>query len=239
MMASMMSPGDQCRAAIERAERAHHIPRHLLAAIGRVESGRPTPAGGVDPWPYSINVDGADTVFDTKAAAIAGARTLLRGGARSIDVGCLQVNLMYHPDAFASLEDAFDPWSNADYGARFLVRLRDETGSWTRATASYHSATPELGGPYAAESGRAAESGLAADLGAEPGADPRIDPGAGGRGGGPAMGALSPIGRPALSMPPPSGRARMTAGGGRGLDAYRSHPVLLAGRLFQPGPPRP
>ena len=38
-------------------------------------------------------------------------------GARSIDVGCMQVNLLHHADAFASLEQAFDPVANARYAA--------------------------------------------------------------------------------------------------------------------------
>ena len=47
---------------------------------------------------------------------------------RSIDIGCAQVNLMHHPDAFASLEQAFDPMANADYAARFLKQLHDTHG---------------------------------------------------------------------------------------------------------------
>jgi hypothetical protein len=66
----------------------------------------------------------------------------------SIDVGCMQVNLMYHPSAFASLEQAFDPSSNALYAARFLNRLFAQTNDWEQAAAMYHSATPELGEDY-------------------------------------------------------------------------------------------
>ena len=35
-----LDPGKQCRAAIEVAERVHGIPKHLMTAIGLVESGR-------------------------------------------------------------------------------------------------------------------------------------------------------------------------------------------------------
>ena len=69
-------------------------------------------------------------------------------GVRSIDVGCLQVNLMHHPHAFASLKQAFDPKANVDYAARFLRDLFDQTGSWPQAAARYHSATPALGAAY-------------------------------------------------------------------------------------------
>ena len=61
---------------------------------------------------------------------------------RNIDVGCVQVNLMHHPAAFADLGQAFDPSANVAYGAWLLATLRDATGSWERAVALYHSARP-------------------------------------------------------------------------------------------------
>ncbi len=67
---------------------------------------------------------------------------------RSIDVGCMQVNLMYHPNAFASLDEAFDPSANAQYAARFLNALYGASGSWVQATAAYHSETPAIGADY-------------------------------------------------------------------------------------------
>jgi hypothetical protein len=60
----------------------------------------------------------------------------------------MQISLTHHPDAFATIDQAFDPQSNADYGARFLVQLFDKSGSWPRAVELYHSATPDLGAEY-------------------------------------------------------------------------------------------
>ncbi len=142
------SPGRQCRAAIRAAERASAIPNQLMAAIARVESGRKEPDGTVNPWPWSINVEGEEHIYDTKAEAIAAVTAFQAKGIRSIDVGCMQVNLMYHPDAFPTLEQAFDPVANATYAAKFLVQLHDQTGAWPTATAWYHSATPDLGADY-------------------------------------------------------------------------------------------
>ena len=65
-----------------------------------------------------------------------------------IDVGCMQINLHFHADAFASLDEAFEPTMNARYAARFLRRLYKDTGSWQDATMRYHSATPAFGIPY-------------------------------------------------------------------------------------------
>jgi Transglycosylase SLT domain len=146
------SPGEQCRTAIVAAELTHAIPPQLLASIGRVESGRRDPGTGAwGPWPWTINAEGQGAWFESKAEAIAAVQALQARGVRSIDIGCMQVNLMYHPGAFASLDLAFDPAVNADYAARFLVELHTQTGDWTQATANYHSANPMEGGPYAAK----------------------------------------------------------------------------------------
>ncbi len=146
------APGLLCRAAIAAAERAQAIPAQLMAAIGRVESGRKDEASGAwHPWPWTVNAEGQGAYFNTKAEAVAAVRAMQARGTRSIDVGCMQVNLMHHPDAFGSLEQAFDPAANAAYAARFLRQLFGQTGAWPKAVALYHSATPELGGPYAAK----------------------------------------------------------------------------------------
>ncbi|WP_157967085.1 lytic transglycosylase domain-containing protein [Elioraea thermophila] len=146
---STISPADLCRPAIAAAERTHGIPHALLLAIGRVESGRRDPeTGRFGPWPWTINAEGTGQFFPTKEAAIAAVRALQARGVRSIDVGCMQVNLHHHPDAFASLEEAFDPARNADYAARFLVDLQARANSWTQAAAHYHSQTPELAEAY-------------------------------------------------------------------------------------------
>ena len=138
-----------CRQAIAVAERAHGIPTHLLAAIARVESGRRDPATETyNPWPWTINMDGQGSFYDSKIQAVMAARTMRPRATHSIDVGCMQISLTMHPDAFSSMEQAFDPAANADYGARFLMQLFEKTGSWTKAVAWYHSATPELGDDY-------------------------------------------------------------------------------------------
>ncbi len=138
-----------CQRAGLEAERKADLPPGLLHAIGLVESGRLDPATGqVAAWPWTINANGAGRLFESQSEALAETRALQRRGVTSIDVGCFQINLLQHPDAFASLEEAFDPVANATYAARFLLALHARTGSWENAIAAYHSATPGLGGPY-------------------------------------------------------------------------------------------
>lgn len=138
-----------CQSAAEEEERKLDLPPGLLLAIGRVESGRLDPATGhVTAWPWTINANGLDRLFETSDEALAYTRALRERGVASIDVGCFQINLLYHPAAFANLEEAFDPQANAAYAARFLLDLHSRTGSWEKAVAAYHSSTPERGGPY-------------------------------------------------------------------------------------------
>lgn len=147
--AQAADPATACETAIASAEYSAHLPPRLLAAIAVVETGRfDEAAGRVRPWPWTINAEGAGHFYPTRALAIDAAKAMRARGVRSIDVGCLQVNLMYHPDAFASLEDAFDPSANAIYAAGFLNRLHTEGEDWAHAIGAYHSETPALGEAY-------------------------------------------------------------------------------------------
>lgn len=215
-------PGLLCRAAIQAAEAAAGIPAHLLAAIGRVESGRRDPqSGAFHPWPWTINAEGRGQFFPSKAAAIAEVRALQARGVRSIDIGCMQVNLRHHPEAFPDLETAFDPGANTRYAARFLSELHGRLGDWTRAAAAYHSQTPERAEPYrdrvlaawAREQGQP-HPPLPAPQQAPPRPAPPVLAGGAGLSNGAERAALRPA----------------PAGGGRGLEAYRSLPVPIAGR---------
>lgn len=138
-----------CAAAIEQAERNHGLPPHLLAGISKVESGRwNKQKAELFAWPWTVMAEGRSRYLPNKAAAIAEVTALKAKGVRNIDVGCMQVNLRYHPEAFASLETAFDPAHNAAYAATLLAKLRVEARSWTKAIGLYHSSTPVLSNKY-------------------------------------------------------------------------------------------
>jgi soluble lytic murein transglycosylase-like protein len=132
-----------CSTEISKIEAAEQIPSLLLHAISKIESGRTSPEGTARiAWPWTVMAEGKGRYLPTKAAAIAEVKKLRKAGVKSIDVGCMQVNLMYHADAFDSVEDAFDPAQNVAYAAQFLKALKDELHSWIKAVGSYHSRTP-------------------------------------------------------------------------------------------------
>jgi hypothetical protein len=142
-------PATLCETAVTSAEFVSRLPPRLLHAISLTESGRLDPASGsVRAWPWTINAAGEGQFFETRQDAVAAVKALQARGVQSIDVGCMQVNLMYHPRAFSSLEEAFDPRANAEYAARFLNALYAEGKDWAHAIAAYHSETPALGDAY-------------------------------------------------------------------------------------------
>lgn len=137
------NPWTMCAKATNRVERQEGIPRQLLRAISKAESGRYHQGKQlVMAWPWTVMAEGRGRYLETKEAAIAEVKGLRARGVKNIDVGCMQVNLQHHPDAFASLEDAFDPVTNVTYAASFLRTLAAEQGSWAKAAAYYHSQNP-------------------------------------------------------------------------------------------------
>jgi soluble lytic murein transglycosylase-like protein len=146
------SPWTLCREAAGRAEQARDLPPHLLTAIALTESGRwHGDRSEAFAWPWTVMAEGEGRFLPSKAAAIETVRALQARGVRNIDVGCMQVNLHYHPEAFESLETAFDPAANVAYAADFLVELRQEARSWTRAVGQYHSRQAIRGNGYRAK----------------------------------------------------------------------------------------
>lgn len=148
-------PADLCTAAIAAEERRTNIPRHLMGAIALAESGRwDARRKATVAWPWTIMAEGKGQYFPTRQEAIAAARAVQARGVRNIDIGCMQINMMYHGDAFADIEEAFDPAANVAYAARFLRELHVQVGSWHEAAGRYHSATPEYNQRYKAKIAR-------------------------------------------------------------------------------------
>ncbi len=129
-----------CAAAAAFAEREQQLPVGILGAIGVVESRNHA---------LAIDIDGKASVPADLPAAVEAVRSAAARGARFIDVGCFQVDLRWHPDAFADPSAAFDPLANARVAARFLAELGGAAGSWSTAIARYHSSLAAEGASYA------------------------------------------------------------------------------------------
>lgn len=149
--AHAQSMADLCLRSIAAEEDRHAwLPEGLLRSMALVESGYVEPGGkSAVPWPWAINSPAGSFYLESKAEAVSKVEDLKADGVTNIDVGCLQVNLHYHPNAFASLDEAFEPTTNVAYAAGFLTALKAEGASVFGAVGRYHSRTPVLGVMYA------------------------------------------------------------------------------------------
>jgi hypothetical protein len=147
--AKLPAGSDICRTAIRDSESRFDIPFGIMQAISLAESGRwHKETRSKFAWPWTVTARGKGEFYDSRDEAIAAVKRLKREGVRNIDVGCMQVNLMHHPDAFSSLEEAFDPDANARYASALFVKLRESNRSIMRAIAHYHSTTRQFNQPY-------------------------------------------------------------------------------------------
>ena len=141
---------DACAAAATTSKSAKGLPSGLLHAIAVVESGRwDKQLGKSHAWPWTVTANGGGKFYPTKTAAIRAVRALRAKGITNIDIGCMQINLRYHGDAFKSLQDGFNPARNVAVAAAFLKRLQKRKRSWTRAVKFYHSSDPARQKRYA------------------------------------------------------------------------------------------
>ena len=131
-----------CQNQTHRFEKALRIPPYLLTAISVAEAGKwNKKTKALSAWPWTIMAKGKTFYMPSKQTAISKVRLLQAEGIKNIDIGCMQINLYYHPKAFENLNAAFDPERNVAYAANFLAALNQTTLSWPQAAANYHSTT--------------------------------------------------------------------------------------------------
>lgn len=136
-----------CDQAALTAARETGVPRDILRALTRTETGRGR-GGKLQPWPWTLNVAGKGYWFAEKSKAKEFVESTLGKGSKNFDVGCFQINFRWHGHAFRDLSAMLDPTENALYAANFLLKLYKETGTWPDAAAAYHSRTPKYADRY-------------------------------------------------------------------------------------------
>jgi soluble lytic murein transglycosylase-like protein len=122
-----------CEREIQSAAAKYGIPEGILYSVGLTETGR---KGSL--YPYAMNVEGKALFPSSEQAALRQFDTSSRGGAKLIDIGCMQINHYFHGENFSSVEEMFDPHRNVEYAAKFLRNLHDRHETWTMAVARYH-----------------------------------------------------------------------------------------------------
>ena len=124
----------------QRVGESLEIPAVLLYAIAIQESRPPVGViSGVDiPWPWTLNCAGRGFYFSNRTAAVRYARALISAG-QNCDIGLMQISWRWHERRFASISDAFDPYTNIRTGAEILHEQYARTGTWASAVGAYHS----------------------------------------------------------------------------------------------------
>ncbi len=128
-----------CIIAAKKYEEIYNIPKNLLLSVSLTESGRKIKNGEFISWPWTINRKGKGKFFDNKVTAINYVEKYTKQGKKNIDLGCMQVNFMYHPNAFKNFNEAFDPDKNVEWAANMLNSLYAKFGTWESAVGYYHS----------------------------------------------------------------------------------------------------
>jgi len=146
---SIVNTAQICDIQTARQERREGIPKGLLKAISLAETGRWNPVEQATfAWPWTVMALGRGQFFPTRQAALDYIHDLRGRGISNIDVGCMQINLYYHGDAFESIDQALDPAANTAYAASYLKGLYQSNRSWTQAAAFYHSTRPDRAQAY-------------------------------------------------------------------------------------------
>ena len=128
-----------CIIASKKYEDIYKMPKDLLLSVALTESGKKVISGEFISWPWTVNIKGKGKFFKTKKDAVTFVRSHTKKGLRNIDLGCMQVNYMYHPDAFKTFNEAFDPDKNVKWAAIMLNTLYKKFGTWKEAVGYYHS----------------------------------------------------------------------------------------------------
>ena len=121
-------------------ERLKGIPPNLLSAISMLKSGRWIESRGENiAWPWTIKYKNVLHFFDTQAEAIAEIEILISSSETLIEVGCMQINLHHHKQAFENIRDILDPKKNITYVANLLINLKKSSNTWLEAAVKYYS----------------------------------------------------------------------------------------------------
>ena len=138
-----LAESSKCSRYFTLYEQEYHVPSNLIRAIGITESGKLVKSNKQRmAWPWTVNAKGKGYYFKSKREAIRAVKKFQAKGIKSIDVGCMQIKLKYHPEAFENLEQAFEPKYNIGYAAKFLHTKYLKLRNWKSAVGSYHNGKP-------------------------------------------------------------------------------------------------
>jgi hypothetical protein len=143
------SPAALCEDAARYASQSTGVPLSVLRAVALAETGQTKfDKSNYSAWPWTVQSGNMGHWFDNENAAVQFVQTLMAEQRTNIDIGCFQLNMRWHGQAFQSLNDMFSPRNNALYAAQFLQKLYSQTGEWRAAVGRYHSSDGDRAEAY-------------------------------------------------------------------------------------------
>ena len=115
----------------------YNVPVERFYCVALQESGKKT-YNLMLPWPWTINVKGRGFYYKTKIEALKSLNKAMKE-TNLIDVGIMQINVLYHKKRFTNIEQMLDPRVNLSVGAEILKENFDKFKDWNVATGKYHS----------------------------------------------------------------------------------------------------
>jgi hypothetical protein len=112
----------------------------LLYSIAIVESGFQHKTQGLMPWPYTINYGNGAFFADSKQDAQRELARLRRLGAKSVDVGLMQINTVWHKKRLRNT-DYWDPVQNLRIAATILRECLADSKTLWEGIGKYHTHT--------------------------------------------------------------------------------------------------
>ncbi|WP_347990206.1 hypothetical protein [Methylomonas sp. AM2-LC] len=117
-----------------------------LYSMAVQESGMRWEDGTYRPWPWTLNInDGKNIVkkgprrYQTREEMIIALNQFTTNGVRNIDIGLMQVNLIWHGDKVRNAIDLVDPATNIAVAAEYIKGMKQKDVS--RKVSDYHSPT--------------------------------------------------------------------------------------------------
>ncbi len=156
-LAKLHPDNSLCGKYIETVAQETNVPPEVIWAVARSESN----LGKLGPWPWTINIHGKGYYFKSKKEMLTFIhKKTKKNRYLSIDIGCMQLNTIYHKHKFKNLEEMADIHKNMLVAARYLRELYESNKRerahkklpssriWGYAVGDYHSQRSLRGAKY-------------------------------------------------------------------------------------------
>lgn len=120
-------------------EECSAVPRDVVMRVITHES-KSVYKGKVQPWPWTLNIDGQGYYFESYRLALLAAIKARKEGARRLGLGFGQIEWQYHSGRFSGLAEALKPRENIRAVCEILREAwsSKRVNSWNDAIAYYH-----------------------------------------------------------------------------------------------------